>query len=30
LLLGLFPDQFPYLYQLAARVAGNVLSGGGL
>ena len=30
LLLGIFPDQFPYLYQLAARVAGNVLSGGGL
>ncbi|MAG14829.1 MAG: cation:proton antiporter [Dehalococcoidales bacterium] len=29
LLLGLFPDQFPFLFQLAARVASNVLGGGG-
>ena len=30
LLLGLFPDRFPFLFQLAARVAGSVLGGGGL
>jgi len=29
LLLGLFPNQFPYFYDLAARVASNVLGGGG-
>jgi len=30
LLLGLFPNQFPYFYHLATRVAGSVLGGGGL
>jgi len=30
LLMGLFPTQFPNLYQLASRVASSVLSGGGL
>jgi len=29
LLMGLFPTQFPNLYQLASRVASSVLSGGG-
>lgn len=28
LLLGLFPDRFPYFYQLAYRVASSVLGGG--
>ncbi len=30
LLLGLFPTQFPYFYQLASSVASKVLGGGGL
>jgi len=30
LLLGLFPDRFPYFYQLASQVATSVLGGGGL
>ncbi len=30
LLMGLFPTQFPNLYQLASRVASSVLSRGGL
>jgi len=30
LLMGLFPTQFPNLYQLASRVASSVLNGGGL
>jgi multicomponent Na+:H+ antiporter subunit D len=29
LLLGLFPDRFPYFYQLASSVASSVLGGGG-
>ena len=29
LLLGIFPNQFPYFYDLATRVASSVLSGGG-
>lgn len=28
LLLGLFPSQFPHLYQLASQVASSVISGG--
>jgi multicomponent Na+:H+ antiporter subunit D len=30
LLMGLFPDRFPYFYQLAATVAASVFGGGGL
>ncbi|MFQ5996407.1 MAG: monovalent cation/H+ antiporter subunit D family protein [Dehalococcoidales bacterium] len=30
LLMGLFPTQFPNLFQLASQVASSVLSGGGL
>jgi len=30
LLLGMFPNSFPYFFELASRVAGSVLGGGGL
>ncbi|MFC1930808.1 monovalent cation/H+ antiporter subunit D family protein [Chloroflexota bacterium] len=30
ILLGIFPDRFPYFYQLAATVAASVFGGGGL
>ena len=30
LLLGLFPNQFPYFFDLARRIAGSVIEGGGL
>ena len=30
LLLGIFPNQFPYFFDLASKIAGSVLSGGGL
>ena len=30
LLLGIFPNQFPYFFDLANKVAGSVLGGGGL
>jgi len=30
LLLGLFPNQFPYFFDLARRIAGSVTGGGGL